>query len=243
MTWNIHGARTMFGRPDLARIIEHVRRHSPDIIALQEVDARRCGDAQAFETLASSLGEHHTEARMIVAPEGDYGHMLLARWPITYSARHDISVARREPRAALEAIIATPAGPLRAIAVHLGLSLRERHRQARQLASLALANGLPLVMLGDFNDWFWHGSVQHALRDLFAGRSRFRTFPAAYPMFRLDRIYVRPQQMLIRTRVDRGARSASDHLPVIADLDMRLLSEDCIADLSRCDTAMKTTLI
>jgi len=229
MTWNIHGARTMFGRPDLARIIAHVRRHSPDIVALQEVDARRCGDAQAFETLAASLGEHRAEARMVVAPEGDYGHVLLARWPITYSARHDISVARREPRAALEAIITTPAGPLRAIAVHLGLSLRERHRQARQLASLAVAKTLPLVMLGDFNDWFWHGSVQHALRDLFPGRSRFRTFPAAYPMFRLDRIYVRPQQMLMSASVDRGARAASDHLPVIADLDAQFLSTGSVA--------------
>jgi endonuclease/exonuclease/phosphatase family metal-dependent hydrolase len=233
MTWNIHGARTMFGRPDLARIIEQVRKHSPDIVALQEVDARRCGDVEAFETLASSLGGHRAEARMVVAPEGDYGHVLLARWPITYLARHDISVARREPRAALEAIIATPAGPLRVIAVHLGLSLRERHRQAQRLALLAVANALPLVMLGDFNDWFWHGSVQHALRDLFPGRSRFRTFPAAYPVFRLDRIYVRPQRMLMSTCVDRDARAASDHLPVIADLDARILTKGRVADAVR----------
>jgi endonuclease/exonuclease/phosphatase family metal-dependent hydrolase len=160
---------------------------------------------------------------MIVAPEGDYGHVLLTRWPITFSARHDLSVDRREPRAAIDAIIATPAGPLRAIAVHLGLSLRERHRQARQLASLAVTNALPLVMLGDFNDWFWHGSVQHALREVFPGRSRFRTFPAACPMLRLDRIYVRPQRMLTHMRIDRDARAASDHLPVIADLDPRVL--------------------
>ena len=220
MTWNIHGARTMMGRPDLSRVIELVRKHSPDIVALQEVDARRCGDAQAFDTLASSLGTHRAEARMLVAPEGDYGHVLVTRWPISFSARHDISVARREPRAALEAIIATPAGPLRTIAVHLGLSLRERHRQAHQLASIAVAKSLPLVMLGDFNDWFWHGSVQYALRELFPGRSRFRTFPAACPILRLDRIYVRPQRMLVRMCVDRDARTASDHLPVIADLDI-----------------------
>lgn len=220
MTWNIHGARTMMGRPDLSRVIELVRKHSPDIVALQEVDARRCGDAQAFDTLASSLGTHRAEARMIVAPEGDYGHVLLTRWPISFSSRHDISVANREPRAALEAIIATPAGPLRVIAVHLGLSLRERHRQARQLASIALSKSLPLVMLGDFNDWFWHGSVQYTLRELFPGRSRFRTFPAVCPILRLDRIYVRPQQILVRMSVDHAARTASDHLPVIADLDI-----------------------
>ena len=58
MTWNMHGARTMFGRPDLSRVIEQVRKHSPDIVALQEVDARRCGNNLAFDTLASSLGEY-----------------------------------------------------------------------------------------------------------------------------------------------------------------------------------------
>jgi endonuclease/exonuclease/phosphatase family metal-dependent hydrolase len=223
MTWNIHGARPMFGPSDLPRVIEHVRRHAPDIVALQEVDARRRGDARAFEMLAEGLGEHSAEARMAVAPEGDHGHVLLTRWPIVYRERHDISVARREPRAALEAVIATPAGPLRAISVHLGLSLRERHRQARRLAELAISNTLPLVMLGDFNDWLWHGSVQHALRELFPGRTRFRTFPAAYPLLRLDRIYVRPARMLMDMRVDNDARAASDHLPVIADLDARVL--------------------
>ncbi len=226
MTWNIHGARTMLGRPDLGRIISHVELHSPDIIALQEVDARRCGDPLAFDTLAGSLGEHRAEARMIVAPEGDYGHVLLTRWPIVRFERHDISVARREPRAALEAVIATPSGLLRVIAVHLGLSLRERHWQARRLATLALADPLPLVMLGDFNDWVWHGSVQRALREMFPGRSRFRTFPATFPLFRLDRIYVRPARLLKSMRTDRNARLASDHLPVIADLDSRLVAEE-----------------
>jgi endonuclease/exonuclease/phosphatase family metal-dependent hydrolase len=218
MTWNIHGARTMFGKPDLSRIIGHVRGHGPDIIALQEVDSRRCGDPLAFETLAKSLGEHRAEARMILAPEGDYGHILLTRWPMRETKLHDISVARREARAAIEAVVDTPLGPLRVIAVHLGLSLRERHRQSRRLADLAASSPLPLVMLGDFNDWFWHGSVQRSLREMFPGRSRFRTFPAAWPMFRLDRIYVRPAHMLRNMFVAHDERSASDHLPVVADV-------------------------
>lgn len=226
MTWNIHGGRTMLGPPDLLRAIAVVQRHEPDIVALQEVDARRRGDPSAFEILAKSLGEHRAEARMIVAPEGDYGHVLLSRWPIVSFVRHDISEARREPRAALEAIIDTPAGALRVIAVHLGLSLRERHRQARKLLSLAQADTHPLVMLGDFNDWFFHGSVQRAMRVVFAGRSRFKTFPAICPLFRLDRIYVRPTQMLKSMRVDHSARAASDHLPVIAEITPQDLARD-----------------
>ncbi len=219
MTWNIHGARPLLGKPDLSRVIAFVRGHAPDIVALQEVDAR--WSAAAFDLLSEALGVHRAEARMVIAPEGDRGHVVLTRWPIIRSELHDISVARREPRAALEAIVETPSGPLHIVAVHLGLSLSERHRQARKLAALATSTSRPTVMLGDFNDWFWHGSVQQALRSHFPERSRLRTFPAILPLFRLDRIYCRPRGILSRVFTDAAARAVSDHLPVIADVDIR----------------------
>jgi endonuclease/exonuclease/phosphatase family metal-dependent hydrolase len=218
MTWNIHGARPMLGRPDLGRVIAFVRGYAPDIVALQEIDARRCGPA--FDLLSNALGVHRAEARMMIAPEGDRGHVVLTRWPIVRSQLHDVSMERREPRAALEATVATPMGRLHVVAVHLGLSLRERHRQARKLAALATATATPTIMLGDFNDWLWHGSVQWALRQHFPERSRFRTFPALLPMFRLDRIYCRPAGILRRAFTDAQARAISDHLPVIADVDI-----------------------
>jgi endonuclease/exonuclease/phosphatase family metal-dependent hydrolase len=225
MTWNIHGARPLLGRPDLRRVIAFVQRHAPDIVALQEIDARRCGDRLAFDVLAESLGTHRAEARMILAPEGDYGHVLLTRWPIVQSRLHDISVARREPRAALEATIETPNGRVHVVAVHLGLSLRERESQAAKLAALATCTETPTIMLGDFNDWFWHGPVQRALRETLPGRSRFRTFPASFPLFRLDRIYCRPARILQDAFVDTQARRVSDHLPVIADVDVRAVTD------------------
>lgn len=205
------------GRPNLQRVIDLVRKHGPDVVALQEVDSRSCGST-TFDVLAETLGKYRAEARMIVVPEGDRGHVVLTHWPITQSLVHDISVERREPRAALEVTIDTPAGPLHVIAVHLGLSLRERHNQARKLAKLAISAITPTVMLGDFNDWLWHGSVQWALREMLPGRSRLRTFPAAMPMFRLDRIYCRPASILLDCFTDAAARAASDHLPVIADV-------------------------
>jgi len=223
MTWNIHGARPLLGSANLQRVIDIVRKHEADIVALQEVDTRYCG-LSAFELLASSLGSHRAEARMIVAPEGDRGHVVLSRWPMTQSRLHDLSVGRREPRAAIEAMIETPAGALHVVAVHLGLSLRERHRQAVKLAELATNAAQPTVMLGDFNDWLWHGSVQWALRAILPGRSRLRTFPAGFPLFRLDRIYCRPETILSGCFTDPAARIASDHLPVIADVTIPLAS-------------------
>jgi endonuclease/exonuclease/phosphatase family metal-dependent hydrolase len=76
------------------------------------------------------------------------------------------------------------------------------------------------VILGDFNDWARRGAVQRALTNCAPVFTLHRTFPARFPLLALDRIYCRPSTLLVRSWTDRAARSASDHLPVIADLDM-----------------------
>jgi len=220
MTWNIHGGLGTDGRRDLKRIVDCVRKHDPDIVALQEVGARReiAGMEEAFTFLSDALGKHIAESRLVTAPDGNYGHALLCRWPLTESVCHDISYRRREPRAAIEAVAQTPFGPLHVVAVHLGLSFAERRHQAELLASLVQTKAQRTVLLGDLNDWIWRGSVQTLLNRLFPGHSHMKTFPSFWPVFALDRIYCRPKEMLTRSWTDPRARKASDHLPVIADL-------------------------
>ncbi|MFK8252787.1 endonuclease/exonuclease/phosphatase family protein [Ancylobacter terrae] len=218
MTWNIHGGVGPDGRFDLERIAALVARHRPDLLALQEVDTRGRG----VECLAplDGLGiGHRAEARTIAVGDGHYGHVLFARWPIGEVVLHDLSVRRREPRIAIEAQVATPAGPLRLVAVHLGLALVERHRQLSRLASIARAgDGMPMVMMGDFNDWFPAGGWRRALARSLPERTALRSFPAHWPTLRLDRIYCSARGMLRDAFTDPAARHASDHLPVIADI-------------------------
>jgi endonuclease/exonuclease/phosphatase family metal-dependent hydrolase len=131
---------------------------------------------------------------------------------------HDISAPEREPRRAIKAEVETPAGRVRVIATHLGLSIGERRQQARKLLALAGDTSLTTVMFGDFNDWFWAGSVRATLAQELSGRTRFRTFPSVFPLLRLDRIFCRPAYSLRASFTDRRARAISDHLPVIADV-------------------------
>jgi len=173
--------------------------------------------ATAFEYLRDALGIHAAEARVIAAPDGDFGHAVISRWPMRSVVRHDVSVARREPRAAIETTVETDRGPLHVVAAHLGLSIRERRSQAMHLAELAGAGHRNAIVLGDFNDWVWRGSVQRALAKCMDVRTHHKTFPAWLPTLALDRIYARPA-MLVRSWTDPDARKASDHLPVIADL-------------------------
>ncbi|MEJ2374429.1 MAG: endonuclease/exonuclease/phosphatase family protein [Pseudolabrys sp.] len=221
MTWNIHGALGRNPRFDLGRVVELVRNWDPDIVALQEVDSRRAlaGGANPFEFLPGAVGLYGIGAKSVTTKDGDYGQILISRWPLRTQEVRDISYQEREPRRAIRADVETPAGPLRVVATHLGLSVRERRAQARALINLAAGEG-PAVVIGDFNDWFWPGSVRAVLSRILRGRTRYRTFPAPFPLLRLDRIYCRPGSAMVASFVDRAARSLSDHLPVVADLTM-----------------------
>lgn len=223
MTWNIHGALGCNPRFDLDRVIELVKSHAPDIVALQEIDSRRVRQAQAgnpFDVLQEALGTHGIGAKTVVTADGEYGQALISRWPLENTQIHDLSYPEREPRRAICTDVVTPYGSLRVIATHLGLALRERRSQTIALLKMLGRLDRPTVALGDFNDWLWAGSVRRGLARALPGFSRHRTFPAKLPLFQLDRIYLSPASALIGSATDHRARELSDHLPVIADIEV-----------------------
>lgn len=220
LTWNIHGSLGRNPRFNLSRVVELIDRWDPHVVALQEVDSRRDNDSgiNPFDFLQRELGEHGIGAKSIITDDGDYGQMLISRWPMSDTVVHDLSYPEREPRRAIASVINTSDGPLRLVATHLGLSIHERRSQAKTLLDIAGTESATTIVTGDFNDWFWVGSVRNALSQALPGRTRFRTFPSFFPLLRLDRIYCRPQEALVRSFTDREARHISDHLPVIADI-------------------------
>jgi endonuclease/exonuclease/phosphatase family metal-dependent hydrolase len=220
MTWNIHGGLGSDRCFDLRRVVETILRHHPDVVALQEVDSRRTVPPaiSAFAVLRAAVGEHGVEAKSIVAPDGEYGQMVLSRWPFGAMQIHDITHAKREPRRAIEVEVKAPLGTFRLVAAHFGLSLRERRDQARRLVAIARRHPMTTVMLGDFNEWFWPASLRGALGRELPARTQHATFPSWYPLFRLDRIFCWPAGAMQASFVDRSARRASDHLPVVADV-------------------------
>lgn len=224
MTWNIHGGIGPDRCFDLNRIAALVLKHKPDILALQEVDTRG-RPLDCLAPLAAFEIEHLTEARTMVVPDGHYGHALYSRWPLRDVVLHDLSMRWHEPRMAIETRVETPFGPLHLAAVHLGLAIWERHRQAMALADMARRIGdMPTIMMGDFNDWFSLGRVRRAMASLLPERTRLRSFPAGRPLLQLDRIYCSRHATIVRSFTDEAARTASDHLPVIADIRLATAS-------------------
>jgi len=222
VTWNVHACVGGDGRFDPDRVVETVRGLSPDVIALQEVEARRhlTRGLDMFAFLREGIGGHAAEARTIKSAEGDYGHMVLSRWPLRGARVHDISVAGREPRNIVEVEALSPYGPIRVIGVHFGLRRAERRLQTATLRAVADpgSDGAAIVA-GDFNELRRRSATHRALSPHFHGTTIFATFPSWRPLVPLDRIWCRPPLRVLRSRVLRGARSASDHLPLIADLE------------------------
>jgi endonuclease/exonuclease/phosphatase family metal-dependent hydrolase len=216
MTWNVHGVFQLNPNFDVEGVCSIIRHWSPDIAALQEVDSRGRTD-DPFARLADAIAGHSVDARSIVTKDGDYGQVLLSRWPFAEPPTvTDVSYQEREPRRAIAARIQSDHGEVTVIATHLGLSIHERHAQAQTLAGLVQPTRT--LVLGDFNDWFWVKSVRGVLARICPERTRLRTFPSRWPLMRLDRIYASRDLKIRSAWTDRKARAYSDHLPVIADV-------------------------
>jgi endonuclease/exonuclease/phosphatase family metal-dependent hydrolase len=218
-SYNIHGGIGIDRHFVPKRIVGVLRELRADIIALQEVESRRTGfDMLGY--LAREMGYHAVAGPVLFHESGDFGNGLLSRFPTRDVRRFDICVAGCEPRGALDVEL-DYGTPLRVMATHLGLRPAERREQVqRLLAELGDEKPMPTILLGDLNEWFLWGRPLRWLHAHFEQTPSPATFPSTFPLFALDRIWVKPRHLLRRVSVHstRLARRASDHLPVVADL-------------------------
>jgi endonuclease/exonuclease/phosphatase family metal-dependent hydrolase len=126
-----------------------------------------------------------------------------------------------EPRGAIDTTLVVGGHAVRVLSTHLGLRPYERRQQVRRvLATIDPGGTAPVVLMGDLNEWFLWGRALRWLHADFHPRPAPATFPARWPVFALDRIWIRPAQHLrsIATHVTAVSRVASDHLPLVADI-------------------------
>ena len=223
-SYNIHIGLGRDGRLAPERIASVVQELKADIIALQEVrlGAKRF-DMPAY--LRKATGYQVLAGPTIIDPvRGDYGNALLTRQRVKSFCRIDLSVDRREPRGAIDVTLDCGEETLRVVATHLGLRPAERREQVSRLLNvLAEAPAaLPTILLGDLNEWFLWGRPLRWLHRHFEETPAPATFPSGLAVFALDRIWVKPRHLLRRLFVHARplAREASDHLPVVAQLQM-----------------------
>ena len=211
-TYNIHKGFSQFNRRMMVHELRERLRHlSPDIVFLQEVQGLHLGHAERHanwpgqpqhEFLAEDLWSASAYGQNMIYDHGHHGNAILSRFPILHAHNQDVTHLQFEKRGMLHCRIELPQGPAaHCVCVHLSLFGHSRRRQMDALADYLDRldqPDAPLIVAGDFNDWRSHACEHLArrlhLQEVFShavGGRPVRSFPAAMPMFRLDRIYVR----------------------------------------------------
>ncbi len=235
-TYNVHACVGPDRRHDPDRVAAVVGELDADVVALQEftyaasvaIETREPVELAMLDQYQCALGPtRQIDTRC-------FGNALLTRHPIVEVHRLDLSLDGREPRGALAATVDVGGTHVHLLATHLGLRVRERRFQVEQVLSyLESVRHSLVVVLGDFNDWLPGRSVVHVLDHRLGAATRLRSFPSSRPLLSLDRIWIHPVGALRRMFVHTSAlaRRASDHLPVVAEIDLARATP--IASVSR----------
>jgi len=202
-----------------------LREIDADVIGLQELDSHSepGSVSEQMLILSDALEMAAAPGLTIVSEERRYGNALLTRAKLLAVRRVDISVCSFEPRGILDADLRVGTTCLRVLVTHLGRNRLERRWQsARLLDVLADGPGGPAVLTGDLNEWWPVSSGMRAIRRVLPQAKTVRSFPAGFPLLSLDQIRARPPARIRTLWSHRSplSRVASDHLPVVAELEV-----------------------
>ncbi|TRX73534.1 endonuclease/exonuclease/phosphatase family protein [Pseudomonas mangiferae] len=238
LTVNTHKGFTSFNRRFiLPELRDAVRSVSADVVFLQEVHGTHQKHASRhanwpptpqYEYLADSMWSDFAYGRNAVYPDGDHGNALLSKFPIAHYENHDVSISGPERRGLLHCVLAVPGRPeVHAVCVHLGLREGQRLQQMHLLCKLldSVPADSPVIVAGDFNDWRLKADQVLAegagLKEAFVAEHGMpaRSFPARWPMLRLDRVYVRnASSHQSQVLVNRPWSHLSDHAPLAVEV-------------------------
>ncbi len=238
MTYNVHGCVGTDARLDEGRIAQVIAAFSPDVVALQELDVERARSRNLDQVrhLAAHLKmDFHFHPAMSHLSE-QYGDAILSRVPMKLVKKGILPTSTSrlafEPRGALLVELDIAGRSAYLLNTHLGLSWSERLAQAKALLGSDWMGGAvadaPFILCGDLNAL--PGSLVHRtfcriLQDVqrwtFHSRPR-ATFPARWPVTRLDYVFINAGFVVSRVEVPNSpqTRLASDHLPLIVDLNL-----------------------
>jgi endonuclease/exonuclease/phosphatase family metal-dependent hydrolase len=220
VVWNAKGLRAG------ERAAQAIGALAPDVVILTE-----CGRRRALDRFAQRIGMNAVTSAHAVFRRAVH-NAVLSREPWRVASVATLRFERSQPfypRGATIVRLRRPGSEVSVASTHLGLSPGERERHARELADAARSLELPLLLGGDFNEdpgspavsWvaqrYWDAWTAGA--DDATGGS---TFPSRDPSSRIDYLFVSQGVRVASARVIDGAdaREASDHLPLLVELEL-----------------------
>lgn len=232
MTYNVHGFVGTDGACDPERVVRVIEHDHPDIVALQEVELGpdEAAEGATAAWLAERLGMHcHFTLTRPGRKGGRFGNAVLSRHAFELVAEGSLPRRGGEHRAVQWLKVQSPSGDFHLMNTHLGIRFWERQAQVRALLGaewlVRAGAALPVVVCGDFNATPLspvYRALSRGLSDVRRGmRRKVGTWPSARPLLRIDHMFVSSEFRVISCGVLQNAdsRVASDHLPLVAELD------------------------
>jgi endonuclease/exonuclease/phosphatase family metal-dependent hydrolase len=228
LTYNIHHGEGLDGRVDLERQAAIMSREAPDLIALQEVDARtaRSGGVDQLAELARLTGMSPVFGKAMDFQGGAYGVGVLSRVPLRRVKNRRLPGSPgREPRTALSVEVDPgERGPrVQFTTTHLdnGREAVDKLAQASFLANAISPDADDAgILAGDMNTRFDTPPMQLLARRWTDTFVEPPPDPSGRPRRRIDYVMVRPADAwrVVEARFV-SAPMASDHQPMLVVLE------------------------
>ncbi|WP_103517617.1 endonuclease/exonuclease/phosphatase family protein [Streptomyces sp. SM10] len=205
------------GNPDPTGTAQQVASSGADIVALQELPG---GKVAAYEDALADAYPHHSV-------QGTVG--LWSKYPVTDSSPVDIKLGWTR---AMRATVTTPEGRVKVYVAHLpsvrvklnaGFTANQRDDSADALGEAIADEPIErVVLLGDLNGTMNDRSLNAVTAQMrstqgAAGDGFGFSWPAAFPMARIDQIMVRGVEPLASWTLP---ATDSDHLPIAARVEL-----------------------
>ena len=223
---------------NLERTARVIREWKPDLVAIQEVDknTQRTGRTDQAKRLGEMLEMHHVFGKTIDFQGGEYGLAILSRFPILEHRMILLPPEVQQEQRGLQIVeVAIPDSRtadsqrtdangriIRFANTHLShFSQEERAVQFAKIDEILSADGMPVILAGDFNARPADDLVVQFLknwRDTVDLESD-RRVAADRPEGRIDYIFFRANSpfTVLESRTIED-RMTSDHMPIVSVL-------------------------
>jgi endonuclease/exonuclease/phosphatase family metal-dependent hydrolase len=226
MTFNIHNGIDWSGKYDLDGTIDFIEEVQPDLAGIQEVS--RCWSPKTgFENMEATFAEKlrmntYFSAAFKRGKKALFGNLVLSKRPFINRWTERLP-GNLEPRNFIAVQLQIKGVRVNFLTTHLGLSGIERLRQAKKIIQFGAQLGDPLILAGDFNEneygpgvsllkKYW---VKHSQTPcLGTVRSRKNIIGPE-----IDMIFTTPNLIVKDLKIFNNY--LSDHLPVMADLELK----------------------
>lgn len=201
-----------------------------DFVFLQETSERiperlmQAENSNPLEHLADELWDYFIYGKNAIYSSGSHGNAILSRYPFQEWNNFDISNHPLEKRSLL---VGTPIirdkMPLTLCCTHLDLTSWGRKRQIQKISRIFKEEVDPacsVFFCGDFNER--RKTVLRAFQDAeIIGLESAATFPSFFPVFSLDRVFLRRAQARELKVLDEPHwKRFSDHLPIYVEVEI-----------------------